>query len=66
MPRQNDARSIINLSSEANFKMLGAKGQFLSTHKTLDDAEKKATSMNHSLDVFMIEDIYGGRTFTAK
>ena len=46
--------------------MLGAKGQFLSTHKTLDDAEKKAKSMNHSLDVFMIEDIYGGRTFTAR
>ncbi|AEJ00159.1 hypothetical protein Nit79A3_0253 [Nitrosomonas sp. Is79A3] len=45
---------------------LGAKGQFLSTHKTLNDAEKKAKSMNHSLAVFMVEDIYSGRTYTTK
>ena len=45
---------------------MGTKGQLISTHKTLDGAERKAKSLNHSLDIFMIEDIYGGRTFTAK
>ena len=45
---------------------LGMKGKLISTHKTLDAAEKKAKSLNHSLNVFMIEDICGGRTYTAK
>lgn len=45
---------------------LGTKNQLISTHKTLGEAETKAKTLNHSLDVFMIEDIYGGRTFTAR
>ncbi len=45
---------------------LGAKGTLISTHKTETEAENKAKSLGHSLEVFEILDIYGNRTLTAR
>lgn len=45
---------------------LGARNKVLSTHRTAAEAEKAAKSLNCSLGVLKIYDIYNDRTLTAR
>ena len=46
--------------------VLGMQGTLISTHKTEVEAEQAAKSLNCSLSVLEILDIYGNRTLTAR
>lgn len=45
---------------------LGARNKLLSMHHSALEAETAAKSLNYDLGVFLIQDIYGGKTLTSR